>query len=256
MMIDKKKKIHFVGIGGIGMSGIAIVLAEMGYKVSGSDLELSDLTRKIAKLGGTIFEGHAASNISKGVGLLIYSSAVSGNNPEFAEAKKRRIPIFHRSEILADLFNKKKGIAVTGTHGKTTTTSLIAVMLENCGLDPTIAVGGEIDLFGGNAKSGKGGYFVAEADESDGSFRNFKPFFSIITNIETEHMDYYKTIGDVRSAYGIFAGNLKKGGTVLYNKDDKNVSGILKGFKGGKESFGFHKDADIYPVDIEIRMCL
>jgi len=252
MVLNKKKKIHFIGIGGIGMSGIAIVLAEMGYRVSGSDLELGDLTRKIGRLGGEIFEGHKAGNLSKDVSLVVYSSAISNDNPEFAEARKRKIPVLHRSEILAELFNKKKGIAVTGTHGKTTTTSLISVMLEKCGLDPAIVVGGEIDLFNGNAKSGKGKYFVAEADESDGSFTNFKPFYSVITNVEMEHMDYYKTIDDVKSAYRSFARNLKRGGTLFYNKDDSHISEILQDFAAARKSFGFGKDADIYPVDIEM----
>lgn len=251
-MLSDKKNIHFVGIGGIGMSGIAKVLLEMGYKVSGSDLELNSLTSKIESIGGRVFKGHRPSNISKDTSVLVYSSAVSRDNPEMEEARRRKIKIAHRAEVLAELFNKKKGIAITGTHGKTTTTSLASVMLESARLDPTVIIGGEVDQFEGNAGLGKGEYLVAEADESDSSFIHMKPFYAVITNIEMEHIDHYKSLGDIISSCRSFIGNLKKGGMVFYNRDDANCRAALKDFDGKSSSFGFSADADIYPVDIKM----
>lgn len=251
-MILDKKNIHFVGVGGIGMSGLALILLKGGYKISGSDLESNNLTQKLAKAGGEISVGHNAGNITPGTEAVVYSSSIDNLNPEIIEARKRNIPIVKRAEILGELLNAKKGIAVTGTHGKTTTTSLISVMLENCKLDPTVIIGGEVELFGGNAKSGKGEYVVAEADESDGSFLYLKPFYSVITNIEMEHIDYYKTLEGAVNSYSAFADNLKRGGTVFYNHDDENVKKALKNFKGSKESFSLSKGSDIYPVEIKM----
>ncbi|MDP2912519.1 MAG: UDP-N-acetylmuramate--L-alanine ligase, partial [Candidatus Omnitrophota bacterium] len=252
MRIDKFKRIHFVGIGGIGMSGIAMVLLEMGYKVSGSDLEPNSLTRKIEMLGADVFEGHHASNLSDDTGLVVYSSSISKDNPELREARRRKVPVAHRAEMLGWLFNKRRGIAVTGTHGKTTTTSLISVMLENSGLDPTVIIGGEIAQFDGNAKAGNGQYCVAEADESDGSFLNLDPLYAVLTNIEMEHVDHFKALGDTIFAYRSFINNLKKGGVVFYNLDDQNIKALLRGFQGNRKSFGFSKDADMHPIDVKM----
>lgn len=252
MLLRKNKRIHFVGIGGIGMSGIAHILLEMGYRVSGSDLEQNSLTRKLQKMGGIIFTGHDSSNILKDTGLVVYSSSVSFINPEMHEARKRRIPIVHRAKLLAELFNNKIGIAVTGTHGKTTTTSLAAVMLENCGLNPTAIIGGEIEEFCGNAKLGKGKHIVAEADESDSSFLNLKPSVAVITNIEPEHLDHFKTMDDAKRAYRKFADNIKPGGILIYNHDDHSVRDALKGYKREKESFGSSRHADISPDNIKM----
>ncbi|MDO8436440.1 MAG: UDP-N-acetylmuramate--L-alanine ligase [bacterium] len=252
MLRNKNKRTHFVGIGGIGMSGIAFILSEMGYKVSGSDLEPNGLTGKIEDNGGVVFKGHASSNILDDVGLLVYSSSVSSDNPEIVEAAKRRIPVVHRSEVLGRIFNRKEGIAVTGTHGKTTTTSLISVLLENCGLDPTAVIGGEVKIFHGNAKLGRGPHVVAEADESDGSFLRLKPRFAVITNIEPEHLDHYKTMGCVKASYRAFADNIKRGGTLFYNNDDLNIKEALKGFRLKKESFGFSSSSDMYAASIKI----
>lgn len=251
MLLDKKN-IHFIGIAGIGMSAIARVLLEMGYNVSGSDLEPNDLTGHIKEMGAHVFEGHAASNVSRDVDLIVYSSSISKNNPELLEAHRRKIPVAHRAEVLGELLNRKKGIAVTGTHGKTTTTSLISIMLENSNLDPTVMIGGEVGQFKGNAKFGKGAHLVAEADESDSSFLHFKPMYSVITNIEMEHLDHFKTLGDVRRAYRAFANNLKKGGILFYNREDPNIKEALKNFKGRTRSFGVSRGADIYPVDIKM----
>ena len=245
-----KRHIHFVGVGGIGMSGIALVLAQMGYKISGSDAKLNNITKKIEEKGGKVFEGHKSSNVGPQTELIVYSSSITHDNPEFLEAQERNLLIAQRAEMLAALFNRKDGIAVSGTHGKTTTTSLLSVMLEKCGLDPTAIIGGEIDLFNGNAKLGNGRYFVAEADESDASFLHLNPFCSVITNVELEHLDYYKTLDDVLSSYAAFAHNTKPGGAVYYYEADSNAKKALARYAGRKESFGFSAPADIYPVDM------
>ncbi|MDO8536402.1 MAG: UDP-N-acetylmuramate--L-alanine ligase [Candidatus Omnitrophota bacterium] len=245
-----KNNLHFVGIGGIGMSAIALVFLKMGYKVSGSDLGPSNLTDKLIKEGAAIRFGHRSDNIPSSTEVVVYSSSINDSNPEIIEARKRSIPIIRRAQALAQLLNDKKGIAVTGTHGKTTTSSLISVMLENCGLDPTAIIGGEVELFKGNSKHGKGEYVVAEADESDGSFLYLKPFYSVITNLEMEHIDYYKTLEDAIDSYAAFANNTKRLGWLFYNAEDKNIATALKKYSGKKESFGFSKAADIYPHEI------
>ncbi|MFA5500169.1 MAG: UDP-N-acetylmuramate--L-alanine ligase [Candidatus Omnitrophota bacterium] len=251
-MILEKKAMHFVGIGGIGMSSIALILLRMGYKISGSDIQANSLTEKLKELGATVFIGHSASNVCPDTEIAVYSSSINNSNPEICEAKKRGIPIVRRAEALAELLNNKKGIAVTGTHGKTTTTSLISVMLENCGLDPTAIIGGEVGQFGSNAKFGNGEFLVAEADESDGSFIYLKPFYSVITNIEMEHVDYYGTLEDSISAYAAFANNTKKTGKLFYNSGDENIKKMLKKFKGKSESFSLAKGSDIYPHEIKM----
>lgn len=251
-MVLDKKNIHFVGIGGIGMSGLAYILLKMGYRVSGSDLESNKLTEKLAMLGGKIFKGHMSDNLPEETQVVVYSSSINSGNQEIIEARKRKLHVVKRAEVLGELLNAKKGIAVTGTHGKTTTTSLISVMLEKCKLDPTVIIGGEVDIFGGNAKFGSSEYIVAEADESDGSFLYLKPFISVITNIEMEHVDYYKTLNDAIDSYSAFAANLKRNGILFYNYDDENTKKVLENFKGNKESFGFAKESDIYPIDIKM----
>ena len=251
-MILEKKNMHFIGIGGIGMSSIALILLEMGYGISGSDLEFNNLTEKLAKSGARIFKGHDSVNVGQDAEIIVYSSSINDSNPEIAEARRRGIPVVRRAEVLGELLNRKKGIAVTGTHGKTTTTSLISVMLENCGLDPTAIIGGEVGPFGSNAKHGKSDYVVAEADESDGSFLHLKPLYSVITNIEIEHVDYYKTIEDSIGAYAAFANNTKKTGALFFNKDDENIKKALDHFSGKSESFSLHKGADIYPHEIKM----
>lgn len=249
-MILEKKSMHFIGIGGIGMSGIALVLLKMGYNVSGSDLAPNSLTEKLIGERAGIRFGHKHDNIPPETEVVVYSSSINDRNPEIVEARKRDLLIVKRAQVLAELLNSKKGIAVTGTHGKTTTSSLISVMLENCGLDPTAIIGGEIDIFKGNSKYGKGGYIVAEADESDGSFLYLKPLHSVITNVEMEHIDYYKTLEDAIDSYAAFANNTKRGGYLFYNAEDANTRKVLEKFSGNKESFGFSKGADIYPHEI------
>src|SRR5437762_5758711 len=188
-MFAKIQRIHFVGIGGIGMSGIAEVLLNLGYKISGSDLKSSAVTQRLATLGATISEGHQAENIS-GAEVVVVSSAVQPDNPEIAEARALHIPVIQRAEMLAELMRMKTGIAIAGTHGKTTTTSLVGAVLREAGRDPTVVVGGKVRTLGSNARLGTGEVLVAEADESDGSFLHLSPIYAIVTNIDPEHLDY------------------------------------------------------------------
>ncbi len=251
-MLEGKKNIHFVGVGGIGMSAIAHVLLQMGHDVSGSDVEASHITKRLKAMGGEMHMGHRRSNVPEDVDILVYSSSVTKDNAEMKEGLKRGARIVHRARMLGEIFNNKKGIAVTGTHGKTTTTSLIAVMLENAGLDPTALIGGEVSRFNGNAKLGKGPYVVCEADESDSSFIQLKPLYAVITNIEMEHLDHFKSLEHIHKSFKAFTANVKKGGALFYNADDLNTRIVLKGFRKNSESFGFTKHADMYPMGIKM----
>jgi UDP-N-acetylmuramate--alanine ligase len=197
------QKIHFIGIGGAGMSAIAKVLLQMGYIVSGSDLAKSETTNKLEKMGAHIFLGHSEENLRDSQAIVI-STAIPEANPEVGLAREKKIPIFHRADIVAYLMLQYKGIAVAGAHGKTTTTSMIAVMLEHAGVDPTVIIGGEVDYLNGNAKLGSGQYLVAEADESDGSFLKFSPHIAVVTNIENDHMDFYKTMENILHTFKRF----------------------------------------------------
>ncbi|HVY54614.1 MAG TPA: Mur ligase domain-containing protein, partial [Thermodesulfobacteriota bacterium] len=187
-MYGKIKRIHFVGIGGIGMSGIAEVLLNLGYTVSGSDLRDSDTVKRLKDLGADISIGHNGKNV-EGAGVIVISSAVNETNPEVIEARKRGIPVIPRAQMLAELMRLRYGIAVAGSHGKTTTTSMVATVLSHGGLDPTIVVGGKVKTLGTNARLGKGSFMVVEADESDGSFLLLSPVISVLTNIDEEHLD-------------------------------------------------------------------
>src|ERR1700679_2388803 len=199
-MFAKIQQVHFVGIGGIGMSGIAEVLLNLGYKVSGSDLKGSVVTQRLTGLGATVFEGHRAENIS-GAEVVVTSSAISQENPEVVEAHKLHVPVIQRAEMLAELMRLKYGIAIAGMHGKTTTTSMVAAVLAAGGLDPTVVVGGRVDAMGSNARLGKSRYLVAEADESDRSFLKLSPILSVVTNLDREHMDCYRDMEDVEAAF-------------------------------------------------------
>lgn len=251
-MLDKKKNIHFVGVGGIGMSGIAQILLEMGHNVSGSDIEKSRITERLEAMGGRMYAGHRASNLPEGLDILVYSSSITPDNPEMKEGLRRKAGVMHRARMLGEIFNRKKGIAVSGTHGKTTTTSLISVMLENARLGPTAIIGGEIGRFNGNAKLGTGPYAVAEADESDGSFVYLKPLYAVITNMEMEHLDHFKSLEHIHASYRAFIDNIKAGGTVFYNAEDMNTRIAMKGFRKTREGFGFSKNADMYPISIKM----
>ena len=199
-MFATSQHAHFIGIGGIGMSGIAEILLNLGMKVSGSDLKRSAVTDRLAQLGATVYEGHDAANVA-GATVVVTSSAVSANNPEVLEAHARKIPVIQRAEMLAELMRLKYGIAIAGMHGKTTTTSMVAAVLAAGGLDPTVVVGGRVDALGSNARLGTTQYLVAEADESDRSFLKLSPILAVVTNLDREHMDCYHDMADVERAF-------------------------------------------------------
>ena len=225
-MFAKIQRIHFVGIGGIGMSGIAEVLLNLGYKISGSDLKSSAVTHRLASLGAQTFEGHQAVNIT-GADVVVTSSAISIDNPEVAEARRLHIPVIQRAEMLAELMRLKYGIAIAGMHGKTTTTSMVAAVLAAGGLDPTVVVGGRVDAMGSNARLGKSQYLVAEADESDRSFLKLSPILSVVTNIDREHMDCYRDMRDVRRTFLEFMERVPFYGLVVGCLDDPILQRLL-----------------------------
>ncbi len=225
-MFAKIQRIHFVGIGGIGMSGIAEVLLNLGYKISGSDLRTSTGTQRLAALGATTFEGHSAANIA-GADVIVTSSAIPVDNPEVAEARRLHVPVIQRAEMLAELMRLKYGIAIAGMHGKTTTTSMVAAVLAAGGLDPTVVVGGRVDALGSNARLGKSQYLVAEADESDRSFLKLSPILSVVTNIDREHMDCYRDMRDVRRTFLEFMERVPFYGVVVACNDDEVLRRLL-----------------------------
>src|SRR5271157_6226070 len=200
-MFFRPQHLHFTGIGGIGMSGIAEVLLNLGYQISGSDVKLSPTTERLAGMGARIYEGHQAANVA-GARALVVSSAVDEQNPEVQEARRLQIPVIPRGELLAELMRLKYGIAIAGSHGKTTTTSLTATILNHAGLDPTVMVGGRVATMGGsNARVGHSDFLVVESDESDGSFLKLSPILAVVTNVDREHLDHYPTIVEIRSAF-------------------------------------------------------
>jgi UDP-N-acetylmuramate--alanine ligase len=225
-MFAKIQRIHFVGIGGIGMSGIAEVLLNLGYRISGSDLRNSAVTQRLATLGATVFEGHAAANIH-GADVVVTSSAIAVENPEVSEARRLHVPVIQRAEMLAELMRLKYGIAIAGMHGKTTTTSMVASVLAAGGLDPTVVVGGRVDAMGSNARLGKSQYLVAEADESDRSFLKLSPILSVVTNIDREHMDCYRDMRDVRRTFLEFMERVPFYGVVVGCNDDPVLRRLL-----------------------------
>src|SRR5271169_3449585 len=228
-MFFSRQHLHFAGIGGIGMSGIAEVLLNLGFTISGSDLKLSPTTEHLAALGATIFEGHAASNLG-GAKALVVSSAVNAANPEVLEARRLGIPVIPRGELLAELMRLKYGIAIAGSHGKTTTTSMVAAILSHAGMDPTVVVGGKAAAMGGsNARVGKSEFLVVESDESDGSFLKLSPIFAIVTNIDREHLDHYAGIEEIREAFTQFVNKVPFYGAAFLCLDDENVQRILPG---------------------------
>src|ERR1700730_15315703 len=225
-MFAKIQRIHFVGIGGIGMSGIAEVLLNLGYKISGSDLKKSVLTQRLADLGAAIFEGHAAENIA-GAEVVVASSAIVPGKPEVTEAGRLHLPVIQRAEMLAELMRLKYGIAIAGMHGKTTTTSMVAAVLAAGGLDPTVVVGGRVDAMGSNARLGNSQYMVAEADESDRSFLKLWPVLAVVTNIDREHMDCYRNMRDVRRTFLEFMERVPFYGMVVACVDDAPLRSLL-----------------------------
>jgi len=242
-MFAKIQRIHFVGIGGIGMSGIAEVLLNLGYKVSGSDLKSSAVTERLAGLGAAIFEGHRAGNIS-GAEVVVTSSAIATENPEVAEAHELHIPVIQRAEMLAELMRLKYGIAIAGMHGKTTTTSMVAAVLAAGGLDPTVVVGGRVDAMGSNARLGKSQYLVAEADESDRSFLKLSPILSVVTNIDREHMDCYRNMRDVKKTFLEFMDRVPFYGMVVACNDDPLLRRLLPEVQRRTVTYGTRRGSD------------
>ncbi len=239
------RRVHFVGIGGVGMSGIAEVLCTLGYDVSGSDNADSATTRRLTGLGATIHKGHTASNVL-GADCIVVSSAIRADNPELLEARAQRIPIVPRAEMLAELMRFRRGIAVAGTHGKTTTTSLAASVLAEGGLDPTFVIGGQLLAAGANARLGSGQWLVAEADESDGSFLRLDPLIAIVTNIDADHLENYG--GDfarVQAAFGEFLHRLPFYGLAVLCIDDDEVARLAEDMPRHVMTYGFHEDADV-----------
>ena len=242
-------QLHFVGIGGIGMSGIAEVFLNQGYRVSGSDLSESDSTRRLSGLGAKISIGHHATHI-QGADVVVISSAVRANNPEVVAAKAQRIPVIPRAEMLGELMRGKTGIAVAGTHGKTTTTSMLASILTHAGLDPTLVIGGKVDALGGNAKLGQGQYVVAEADESDGSFLQLPATYGIVTNIDNDHLDHFGNLASIDDAFTAFVGKLPFYGTAAVCLDDPGIKRCLGRFTKPFFTYGFSSDADYFATDV------
>ncbi len=249
-MYGKIHKIHFVGIGGIGMSGIAEVLINLGYQVSGSDLKESDITRRLGRLGGSIVYGHRTENLTD-VDVVVTSTAVNQQNPEVLEAHRRKIPVIPRAEMLAELMRMKYGIAIAGTHGKTTTTSMVATVLSHGGIDPTVVIGGRLDSIGSNAKLGQGKFLVAEADESDGSFLKLSPTIAVVTNVDADHLDFYADLDEIRATFIDFINKVPFYGLVVLCLDDENLQGMIPQVKKRLVTYGLTTQADFQATDIE-----
>ncbi len=242
-MFAKIQRVHFVGIGGIGMSGIAEVLLTLGYKVSGSDLRESAVTERLKGLGATIYIGHRAGNVA-GAEVVVTSTAIPRTNPEVAEARSRHIALIQRAEMLAELMRLKYGIAIAGMHGKTTTTSMVAAVLASGGLDPTVVVGGRVDAMGSNARLGKSQYLVAEADESDRSFLKLSPILAVVTNIDREHMDTYRDMADVEATFVEFLDRLPFYGMAVVCGDDDRVRALIPKMARRAVTYGTRADCD------------
>ena len=250
MILSKVNKIHFVGIGGIGMSAIAEVLFHQGFKISGSDRELNDVTERLIELGIEVFEGHSASNL-KDVDVLVYTSAVSLDNPEVKEAVRKNIPVVKRAEMLAETMRMKYGIGIAGTHGKTTTTSMVGLTLVEAGLDPTIIVGGRLNALGGsNARLGNSEWIVVEADEFDRTFLKLNPVLAVLTSLEAEHLDTYKDLDDIKSSFTEYANKVPFYGFVALCIDDAQLKDISSGINKRIIKFGLSDEAEVQAVDI------
>ncbi len=242
-MFAPSQRVHFIGIGGIGMSGIAEILLTMGYAVSGSDLRSSGVTERLERLGATVFLGHAASNVA-GSDVVVTSSAIVPDNPEVLMAREQKIPVIQRAEMLAELMRLKYGIAVAGMHGKTTTTSMVAAVLAGGELDPTVVVGGRVDALGSNARLGRSQYLVAEADESDRSFLKLSPILSVVTNLDREHMDSYADMADVENCFVEFMDKVPFYGAVTACVDDSRLRELLPRVRRKVYTYGTAPEAD------------
>jgi len=243
-------RVHFIGIGGIGMSAVAYVLQKLGHKISGSDLKDSNLIRRLAAGGAEISIGHKASNVKRGMDFVVYSPCIKSHNPEILKASSLNIPIVHRQKIISRLMHGKKGIAITGAHGKGTTTAFIGKILLEAGLDPTILVGAEVTDFDGNARLGKGDFFVLEADESDGSFAELESYYAVITNIDKEHLEYYKNIDNIIKTNRTFINNIRRDGLLFCLEGDEFIPAVLLDYEEEYKTFGFSPEADFSATNI------
>ena len=239
-----------MGIGGIGMSGIAELLLNLGYKVSGSDLQTSEITKRLKILGGTIFAGHDADQIS-GADVVVTSSAVGRDNPEVLAAERSSIPVIPRAEMLAELMRLKYSVAIAGAHGKTTTTSMVASVLAQGGLDPTVVIGGKLKGIGSNAVLGKGDFIVAEADESDGSFLKFSPAIAVVTNIDREHLDYYQDLEAIKAVFLDFIDRIPFYGLAILCLDNESIQDLIPKIKKRYITYGMSSQADFQIRDVE-----
>jgi UDP-N-acetylmuramate--alanine ligase len=250
-MFSSIRKIHFVGIGGIGMSGIAEILIDQGFRITGSVKAASDNTERMQQLGATVSIGHDAKNVEPDVDALVYSSALGLDNPEIAEAQKRKIPVIRRAEMLAEVMRLKYGIGIAGTHGKTTTTSMVSLVLMEGGVDPTVIVGGRLrGLAGSNARLGKGEFIVVEADEFDRSFLSITPTIAVLTTLETDHLDCYRDLEDIKSAFIQFAQKVPFYGFVVLCLDEPALQNIMPKIKKKIITYGLNGQADLQAVDI------
>jgi len=248
-MYLKKYHIHFVGIGGIGMSGIAELLLNLGYKVSGSDLKRSDITDRLEQLGGVIFKSHAAEQI-EGADVVVVSSAIDPDNPEVRAAGQVSIPVIRRAEMLAELMRLKYSIAIAGAHGKTSTTSIVASVLAEGGLDPTVVIGGKLKSIGSNAVLGQGDFIVAEADESDGSFLNFSPTIAVVTNIDNEHLDFYEDLDAIKAVFANFLDRIPFYGLAVLCLDNEPIQDLIPRLKKRYTTYGMSPQADFHIRDV------
>src|SRR6476646_6008428 len=251
-MFFKPQHVHFVGIGGIGMSGIAEVLLTLGYEVSGSDVKPSVITERLAKLGAKIYVGHQAANVA-GAKAVVVTSALDASNPEVAEARRSQIPVIPRGELLAELMRLKFGIAIAGSHGKTTTTSMVASIFNAAELDPTVAVGAKVAAMqGSNARVGKSALLVVESDESDGSFLKLAPIVAVVTNIDREHLDHYASLEEIESAFATFIAKVPFYGAAILCLDDENVQQILPSIRRRTITYGRSPQLDLEVQDVRL----
>ena len=250
-MFRRARRVHMVGIGGAGMSGIAEVLLNLRYPVTGSDIAQSPATRRLSKLGATVHRGHRAENV-RDADVVVVSSAVQSSNPEVVEARRLKIPVIPRAEMLAELMRMKYGVAVGGAHGKTTTTAMIAEVLDHAGLDPTVVIGGRVGKMRSGARLGKGDLLVAEADESDGSFLKMKPTIAVVTNIDREHLDHYRDLGEIQDAFVRFLSLVPFYGAIVACLDDRNVRDILPRIDRKVIGYGLSSDAEIAATGVVV----
>ncbi|MFZ0942359.1 MAG: UDP-N-acetylmuramate--L-alanine ligase [Syntrophobacteraceae bacterium] len=250
-MFKRYQHIHFIGIGGIGMSGIAELMLNLGYKVSGSDQKVSDLTKRLEKSGAAVYSGHDPRNVM-GADVVVVSSAISQDNPEFQAARKLpKVPLIRRAEMLAELMRLKYSVLVAGAHGKTTTTSMVSTVLARGGLDPTVVIGGKLNAWGANAKLGSGEFMVAEADESDGTFLMLPPTIAVVTNIDLEHLDYYRDIDHIRDTFLQFINKVPFYGQAILCLEDENIQAILPCVEKRFATYGFSSQADFQATEVK-----